>query len=630
MKLGAKLVLPLTLLFIISLAGIITWQRTILVPVFDRLEHAAAGEDMQRCVDAIEREVAHIALLAGDWAAWDDTYAFIRDNNADYRESNLTEETFTNARIDVLLFIDQNGVLKDRFTQHDGNEVFLRAVATPFFPPDHPFMKTPSLTKPATGILVTRHGPLIWGSRDIVTSKSEGPSRGRLLMGRFLDEKEVKRLQEQTRVDFVVTQTTAADYASAVASEGFEPPEVASFPMKAEESRHVVTHFMRDLDGVRGLELRAFVPYEITTPGFAAVNTSLLFTAGISALALITVLAVLFVLVIRPIARLTREVTRIGRESDFSAKVPADRKDELGRLGSEFNGMLKQLAESRAQLAEASRRVGMSDIAASVMHNIGNALNGLTVSYSSVTDRIRDSRIDKLEGVAKLIADHEADLADFLSRDERGRQVPAYLSRLTAHLRDENRATLAELETSGKNLTHIRELLIAQSALATGEKSTQEITPRELVDVALAIVAASFVRHGIELECVFETNDPVRVDRLKFSQLLINLLVNAKDAVVDHRTDGRKVTIRVEGGESARLRISVIDNGKGIEKDLLTRIFASGFTTKEGGKGIGLHYSALAAIELGGELRAASDGPGMGASFVIDIPVGAQSAGKAA
>jgi signal transduction histidine kinase len=59
----------------------------------------------------------------------------------------------------------------------------------------------------------------------------------------------------------------------------------------------------------------------------------------------------------------------------------------------------------------------------------------------------------------------------------------------------------------------------------------------------------------------------------------------------------------------------------GIASENLTRVFHHGFTTKRGGHGFGLHSSANAAVEMGGRLSARSDGPGLGATFVLELPL---------
>jgi signal transduction histidine kinase len=66
--------------------------------------------------------------------------------------------------------------------------------------------------------------------------------------------------------------------------------------------------------------------------------------------------------------------------------------------------------------------------------------------------------------------------------------------------------------------------------------------------------------------------------------------------------------------------LSVQDNGVGIPAENLTRIFSHGFTTRAHGHGFGLHSSANAAKEMKGSLSVRSDGPGKGATFIVDLP----------
>jgi C4-dicarboxylate-specific signal transduction histidine kinase len=117
----------------------------------------------------------------------------------------------------------------------------------------------------------------------------------------------------------------------------------------------------------------------------------------------------------------------------------------------------------------------------------------------------------------------------------------------------------------------------------------------------------------------------VRVDKHKVLQILVNLVRNAKQAIAENEQDERKVTVAVRYPGQDRVRITVQDNGAGIPKENLARIFAHGFTTKSDGHGFGLHTSALAATEMGGALSAQSDGLGRGALFTLELPVDLQN-----
>jgi C4-dicarboxylate-specific signal transduction histidine kinase len=99
---------------------------------------------------------------------------------------------------------------------------------------------------------------------------------------------------------------------------------------------------------------------------------------------------------------------------------------------------------------------------------------------------------------------------------------------------------------------------------------------------------------------------------------------NAKHACQESSRSDKRVIARVaRDGED--IRISIIDNGVGIPPENLTRIFGFGFTTRKHGHGFGLHSGAISAKELDGSLIARSDGPGLGAEFILQLPVRPES-----
>jgi C4-dicarboxylate-specific signal transduction histidine kinase len=102
-------------------------------------------------------------------------------------------------------------------------------------------------------------------------------------------------------------------------------------------------------------------------------------------------------------------------------------------------------------------------------------------------------------------------------------------------------------------------------------------------------------------------------------QILVNLVRNAEHACAQSAKLEKKIGICVRRVED-QVRIAVSDNGVGIAAENMIRIFKHGFTTKKDGHGFGLHSCALAAKELGGVLKAKSDGPEQGAIFILELP----------
>jgi signal transduction histidine kinase len=103
---------------------------------------------------------------------------------------------------------------------------------------------------------------------------------------------------------------------------------------------------------------------------------------------------------------------------------------------------------------------------------------------------------------------------------------------------------------------------------------------------------------------------------LKMRWLSIKVLKPRKRLVKEEKL----LTIRLYKHGKDRIRIEVADNGVGIPREDLTKIFDLGFTTKQDGHGFGLHSSALAAQEMGGSLTVNSDGLGKGTTFTLELP----------
>jgi PAS domain S-box-containing protein len=287
----------------------------------------------------------------------------------------------------------------------------------------------------------------------------------------------------------------------------------------------------------------------------------------------------------------------------------------------------EELERVHKQLLTASRQAGMAEVATNVLHNVGNVLNSVNVSASMVSERIKRSKCTGLGKVAALFTEYAADLATFMS-GPKGRHVPAYLTELANELVAERDAAVAELTALRSNVEHIKEIVAMQQGYARLGGVTDTVDVRVLVDDSLRMNEGAFNRHGVTIVRDFEDVPPVRVDKHKVLQILVNVIRNAKYACSEAKGGGeRRVTVRVRASTSAVL-VAVIDTGVGIPRENLDRIFSYGFTTRAEGHGFGLHSSALAARELGGTLRAESPGPGMGATFTLTLPLAAPEPAK--
>jgi PAS domain S-box-containing protein len=289
-----------------------------------------------------------------------------------------------------------------------------------------------------------------------------------------------------------------------------------------------------------------------------------------------------------------------------------------------------RLETTQKELVEASRLAGMAEIASGVLHNIGNALNSVNTSVSIVNEQLGRSRIGNLAKVVQMFEQHAADLGTFLTQDQRGRQLPAYLAQLAGLLASERENIQREIQQLHRSVEHIKDVVAMQQNYARASYLVEDIDPSTLVDEALYISEMSLNRHGVTVRRDFHPVPKVRVTRHKVLQILVNLIRNAKYAMDETGRTEKEMVISLRTSPEGRIQFIVKDNGVGIPPENMTRIFNFGFTTRKGGHGFGLHSSANAARELNGAIHAHSDGPGTGADFTFELPPAPATPAKAA
>jgi C4-dicarboxylate-specific signal transduction histidine kinase len=309
----------------------------------------------------------------------------------------------------------------------------------------------------------------------------------------------------------------------------------------------------------------------------------------------------------------------------FSGSITKDTKGIVSFLGvcrdiTAHKQAEKDLEEAHLKLVESSHLAGMAEVAADVLHNVGNVLNSINVSTTVIREKVTNSELANLVKVASIINEHTDDLGTFLTEHPQGKHIPMYLTEVSKALKDEQGDIISKLQGLAENVQHIKDIVSMQQSYAKVSGFEVQTSLSKLAEDALQINSAGLERHGTRLIREFEELGNVKIDKQKALQILVNLISNAKYALSDSKREEKLLTIRIYKHSEKRFRIEVADNGVGISEDNLTRIFSHGFTTKKHGHGFGLHSSALASSEMGGSLTVHSDGLGQGATFTLELP----------
>jgi PAS domain S-box-containing protein len=204
-RIGQEIVLVILGLIVVILTLLLA-ERLVIQPAFSQLEQQQIRQDGARIIGEFENAQLALAAATNDWANWDATYAFARDRNPRYFEENYPDPVVFSrkSRIDLLAIFDLAGkkLLQGVFLPSLNRPVSLQLLSGS--PPGILLYLSPVVQRgePLDGLLATEHGLLLISARPILPNSQQGPSRGVLIMGRFLSGNSLKEISERTQVSW--------------------------------------------------------------------------------------------------------------------------------------------------------------------------------------------------------------------------------------------------------------------------------------------------------------------------------------------------------------------------------------------------------------------------------------------
>jgi two-component system sensor kinase FixL len=181
-------------------------------------------------------------------------------------------------------------------------------------------------------------------------------------------------------------------------------------------------------------------------------------------------------------------------------------------------------------------------------------------------------------------------------------------------LRDIFHDIVADDQRAGQVIRHLRSLLRKDVA------ERRPLVLKNLISEVASVVGSDAVLRNVSLELDLASDLPmVRGDRVQLQQVLLNLVVNAFDAMAEVPDRPRKLVVRSRALDKSEVQVDVIDNGPGIATDKLGSVFQPFFTTKATGMGMGLSVSRSIVNAHEGRLWVENN-PDGGATFHMVLP----------
>ncbi|WP_169400700.1 CHASE4 domain-containing protein [Desulfobacter curvatus] len=333
----------------------------VVFPSFVLQERLEADKDMNRCLEALRREIHYLDEFVHDWAAWDDAYDFVQNTNMDFIRSNLVHTTFIDNRLNLVMLLDLDGhvLWKKMLDLETGLELNITELPDDRIPMSHAFMAhTKDIESSVAGVYATEKGPLLVASRPVIRSLHHGPAKGYLVMGRFLNERYMKTLKGQTKVDhryWLSQDMSMPDESRSI----FERLQKNPGPVFEEQDKNMlfVYDVFKGLTDSSDLIIRAEIPrqimkYAMNTMFFVLISTVL---AGF-----ILLLVMFFLLnrvVIDPLGKLTARVVSLGDSKQALSPLFLNRNDEIGILCGEFQTLFNKLTQVHENLKQTNLRL---------------------------------------------------------------------------------------------------------------------------------------------------------------------------------------------------------------------------------------------------------------------------------
>jgi signal transduction histidine kinase len=557
MRLRTKMIVIMIVGSIACIFSFYVAGQIILVGNYAQLEKQEIGEDLGRTLTVLSNELDDIASRTADYSDWDDTYNFMATLDQNYVQINLVESTFTNLRIDVIVFVSTSGnvVFSKAVDRQNITEVSVSPSLLDLIAANNYLWNYSTTDGENSGVLSLDEGPMMFASKSILTSLSSGPTHGALFMGRWLNSEEIAYIADTTHLTFSIgflEHPNDAESQTAYAALSEKNPVLVS-PIN--DSQVAGYAFVPNVFGNPYLVFRVDSPRDVYQQGQLSINY---FTLTFLTMAAIFGLALFLTLeksVLSKVDKMTSEVRDIGKGEGSQGRLSWKRTDELSILAGAIDSMMDQ------------RLKAMEELAAMVGHDLRNPLTGIASAAYYLKTKVNPEPGTRMQEMFEVID--------------------------------------KDIEYSNK---------IVNDLLDYSRKIHLELAETDLHTVIKESTSLVNIPSNVQLIDLTEETLTVKADVVKLKRVFVNLMKNSVEAM----PKGGKLTLRSKAAKDA-VKVSFSDTGQGIPGETLEKLFMPLFTTKAKGMGLGLAICKRIVEAHGGTIAVEST-LGKGTTFTVTLP----------
>jgi signal transduction histidine kinase len=596
----AKLRIKALLIVAITLASLVLILyiplRIFLFSRFVALEEQMVRTDLQRAQSALLGDLHDLEVYNASYAIWDDSYGFVADHNPSYIERNYYDQFFSDSRLNLLLAVDADGqvIFGKQFNLSTQAETPLSQRFQQLSKGD-PLLGKQVESGSKTGIVLLSEGPMLIATHEILTSEGHGPSRGTLIMGRFLDTSETQRLAQNTQLTFAFYQLDdpqiSDDLRSMRAASADRTQPIINALSEQEIAAYVLVD---DIDQSSKLVLRLTSPRSVYLQGQVGISYFIISLLIIGFVFGVIILVLLDRMILSRLSRLSTSVRQIGASGDLAARVKAIGHDELSDLAGEVNSMLAALQRADIERRQAEDLREQARVQA-------EALQAKREVLATVSHELR-TPLTPIMG-----------LVDLLMLGEGGDPT------------DEQQVMLQSIQSNTLRLKALVDDLLEIGRIEANRVGLH-LAPTDLhqeFSEAVRMLQPEFQRKEMRLTYAIAESLPlIEADGKRLGQVVINLLSNA----LKYTYPRGEITISAFQRTDDEIEVQVADTGVGISTEQQQRLFVPFYradnplSDQAGGTGLGLSI-AKSFVELHGGTIWVRSTVGVGSVFAFTLPI---------
>jgi len=321
-----------------------------------------------------------------------------------------------------------------------------------------------------------------------------------------------------------------------------------------------------------------------------------------------------------------KEITEDGSERWVATtKLPMlNRQDEvIGTFGISRDVTKIKLLEKQQNEAMLDKAVaqGKFEIASEVMHDIGNAISGFGSHLTRIKRMQENGNVKNLRSLITFFEEQKI-IMDNAIGESKSAAVIKMLGGMAQTQQDNEHETIKSVTEQLNIVSNIEEILNIQRKYISGyeSKDRKTVNLKNIIDDSLSMLSGFINKSNIDVSLNI-ANDlpPIKGDRTKLMQLLLNLIKNSLEATEDNKHE-KNICINAFT-DMNKLILQVKDNGKGFDGEVAGQLFNRGFTTKTDGRGQSLYNCKTIVESHEGTIDIKSDGPGMGTLTTIGFKI---------